>query len=241
MSGINIGLCGGWVNAYHRVYAALPRVFKGAGHVRAAGSDSGRVAAGSGAAVSGVQSVGGPTQAMEYDVLSRALRRAGASMDAAEAHGIVCGVICASGGKQATAWVPLLLGEIAGERKEEVKSLSKSLLVLHEHIVGQLMGPGFEFDLLLPSDDCTLSQRVDALAEWCRGYVLGLVAGGADTEHGLNGDAAEVFRDLVKISDVMMGEDQSEEQERDFTELREYVRVGVQAIFDERRPRPPKA
>ena len=177
---------------------------------------------------------------VDYDALGRALRGAGASTDAAEAHGIVCGVICASGGKQATAWVPLLLGEVAGERKKEAAALSKSLLVVHERTLGELTSPGFEFDLLLPPDDCELLQRVEALAQWCRGYVLGLVAGGVTSQAALRGDAAEVLQDLIKISDVTTGEGQSEEQERDFAELKEYVRVGVQAIFDERDAGRPK-
>jgi uncharacterized protein YgfB (UPF0149 family) len=88
-----------------------------------------------------------------------------------------------------------------------------------------------EFTPLLPGEDAGLAERVAALADFCRGYVMGLLAGGVSDLAALPGDAREVVEDMIKIAQAEAGET-AEAEERALAELTEYVRVGVQVVYE---------
>ena len=96
---------------------------------------------------------------LDYASLNHALQEAGNTMDAAEAHGIMCGVLCASTNSEATAWVPLLLNEVDKSKKTSINTLSAMLIREHEHLRQQLRDPGFAFEPLLPAEAFSLVQR----------------------------------------------------------------------------------
>lgn len=169
-----------------------------------------------------------------YDELNIAFDNAGLATGASEAHGVICGVLsAATEDKQATSWVPVLLADRDKTREKEAQILSEMLVSLHEQSQGWLQNPNFEFQVLMSPDDCGLAQRVMDLAQWCSGYLLGLVAGGAGDITQLPGTAPEIVKDIMRISEVVIGDGKSEQQEKDLTELVEYVRLGAHAVYDE--------
>lgn len=170
---------------------------------------------------------------LDYDSLKQAMHGAGNTMDAAEAHGIMCGVLCASTASEATAWVPLLLNEVDKSKKAEINLLSAMLIQEHERLRRLLQDPGFGFEPLLPALELPLLQRVRGLADWCRGFIFGLVAGGVQKVGDLPGDVPEILRDLLNISEVELEQAEDEEQERNLVELQEYVRAAVQTVYEE--------
>ena len=98
----------------------------------------------------------------------------------------------------------------------------------------QLEGDQFDFKPFSPSDDCMLRERIDALADWCRGFVLGLMSGVAERINEYPGDVPELVRDIMAISEAEVSQDDDPEgQERALTEIEEYVRVAAQLIYDE--------
>lgn len=169
-----------------------------------------------------------------YAELTRALDDAGISTGASEAHGVICGVLTAAiDEKKSSSWVPILLSERDQSRPDDVKTLSAMLVALHESSHAWLRDANYGFRLLVPDDDDELPHRVSNLADWCSGYLLGLVAGGAGDISALPGDAAEIAKDILRISEVVVGEGMSEKKEKDLVELLEYVRMGVHAVYDE--------
>ena len=97
------------------------------------------------------------------------------------------------------------------------------------------------FNLLLPPDDESLQLRTAALADWCHGFMHGLVeAGGGDvgpqSDALENSIAAEILDDFSEITKAGAGEQAGDEAEQAFVELVEYVRVSVQIIYDEMAP-----
>src|SRR5690625_1529127 len=98
---------------------------------------------------------------MEYEQLEHALGRLGVSQDAAEYHGSVCGAVCAS---VATDF----LEEAGGDRTRELTRR------LHTECSAELSGHESGFQLMLPDDDAVLADRVEALADWCAGFLAGL-------------------------------------------------------------------
>ncbi len=94
------------------------------------------------------------------------------------------------------------------------------------------------FAPLLPTDDAPIGDRTLALGEWCQGFLYGLGSGVAVPEaSGLPGDAAEVLRDMTEITHVDVDpEDDLESNESAYAELVEFVRVGVQLLYDQLQP-----
>lgn len=165
----------------------------------------------------------------DYQQLTDALASAGVNMSAAEAHGVLTGAIVSpappapgrlffgAGGAPSTPGVQRLLDELSDAAGET------------EH---RLRGIEFGFEPMLPVD-ATLSERVDALADWCRGFVYGLAAAGVRDPGALEGDAGEFLQDVLQIGEAQAdAEAPEEEQERDLAEIVEYVRVGVQLVYE---------
>ena len=166
---------------------------------------------------------------MNFHSLSHALDAAGIFAPAAEVHGILCGALC-GGKKSITDWRPLVLP--ADTTHSEVEA---TLNLLYQQSHDWLHTGAIEFLLLLPEDSAPLFERVEALAAWCQGFVLGLTATGIQDIAALPADTAEILEDMIAISQIESTDhDISDtQQEKDFNELQEYVRVGVQLIYDE--------
>ena len=87
------------------------------------------------------------------------------------------------------------------------------------------------FQPLLPADDAPMEQRVRALGSWCQGFMVGLGTGCAGREERLSGDLREVLDDLQQLARIEPDpEETDEDAELAYTELVEYVRVGVMLI-----------
>jgi len=170
-----------------------------------------------------------------YRKLTETLRAQGLAMDAAEAQGLVSGLVCVPDGEPRA----LLQDAFAqyGLGREEEAAVVGALLELYRDTAGVLAAGMSEFDLLLPdADEADVADLTDALAGWCRGFLYGLIeAGVPDLEH-LGGDAGEIVRDFLDISEAV-ADDQGVEQEqlKALAELQEYIRVGVQLVYEELR------
>jgi len=175
-----------------------------------------------------------PAGLPDYDDLAAVLADEGIAADAAEVQGLLCGLLSAPG----TATLPRWL-EMLALRPEQV--LSGTAMALLDRVfsvtVAQLESPGIEFQLLLPDDDAALQQRVAALAAWCQGLLLGITSAGYRDSTRLPENSREFLADANNIStaerfDLTGGE----EDERAYTELLEYLRVGMLLLIEELRP-----
>src|SRR5438309_6995139 len=91
-----------------------------------------------------------------------------------------------------------------------------------------------EFELLLPEDEQSIDARTAALAAWCQGFLYGLGAGAIPDASELPGEVGEVVRDFLQITRAGVDAAQDEESnESAYAELVEFVRVGVQLLFEE--------
>jgi uncharacterized protein len=167
-----------------------------------------------------------------FDELQRALVQCRALTDAAEAHGTLVGTLCASPCSLAD-W----LGEILPEGRAE-HSAADNLRTVFEATSSALLEGALGFTPLLPADDAPIGERASALGEWCQGFLYGLGTGVAVPEVSLlPGDAAEVLRDMTEITHVDVDpQDDPESSEAAYAELVEFVRVGVQLVYDHLQP-----
>lgn len=168
--------------------------------------------------------------------LRETLARAGTLCSAAECHGTVCGALCA-GADGSDGWVAHLLDEATGDAAG-LTACRRELLKLRDTTRTLLQAGTLEFTPLLPDDDDGLAERTAALSEWCQGFLYGLGLAGEKLRVDMLADeAGEVLRDMGQIAQAgFEGDADSDEDEAAYTEIVEYVRVGVQLLYEELQP-----
>ena len=169
---------------------------------------------------------------MTYNEIQRVLTDERSMTDAAEAHGTLAGCLCAAIGYRFEDW----LLEILPEGRAQPLAAASLRALFHE-TSGALEASEMEFDLLLPEDEASLDARTVALAQWCQGFLYGLGGSAIQDTNGLPGEVGEIVRDLSEITRVGVDDGQSvESNESAYAELVEFVRVGVQLVFEELSP-----
>jgi uncharacterized protein len=150
-------------------------------------------------------------------------------VDASEAHGTLAGGLCAASGYAYEDWLREILPE-----GHATAAIAGRLRELYTATATALLQRDYEFQLLLPEDAQSIETRAAALAHWCQGFLYGLGAGTIRDARALPGDAGEIVRDMAEISHAGVDAGQGEESnESAYTELVEFVRVGVQLLFEE--------
>ena len=175
-----------------------------------------------------------------YEQIQRLMAASGAVAEPAEAHGTLAGALCATSAYGFEDWLAEILPEGVAAGAAAVPSLRE----LYDATRAALQGTQMQFELLMPDDDAPIGQRTEALTLWCNGFVYGLGTCGAADPEQLPGDAGEIVRDLAQIMRAGVDEQEGiETNEAALAELVEFVRVGVQVVFEElgatRQPAPP--
>ncbi len=167
-----------------------------------------------------------------FDDVAQALTAAASTMHAAEAHGCLCGALCARRTYSLVEWLddilPATVAAAPGSGAEG------SFADLHEATARFLAAPDMEFAPLLPDDDVELGSRAEALGAWCQGFLYGFGTSGTAPKERLPEEVAEVLSDLANISLAGgVGSESSETEEESYAELVEYVRAAVQLVHDD--------
>ena len=161
----------------------------------------------------------------DYDLVADVISRSGSESNAAECHGSLCALLCVASGLEPGDWVQMFFQEKADNLPVNDIELLNSLFLTTQ---SQMNSDGFELQVLQPSDDSRVVVRVEALSNWCQGFLLGLGLGGVTEVASLPGDLPELVNDFVKISradSLDLGEE--EEAEMAYMEIVEYLRVGT--------------
>ncbi|MDH5547653.1 MAG: UPF0149 family protein [Gammaproteobacteria bacterium] len=170
---------------------------------------------------------------LTHTEIEQCLLRANADVEAAEAHGQLCGMLCVARELDATLWIEHVLGDqdpgniLAAEARDLLQSL-------YETTRQQFADGNYEFEILLPDDELDLGDRIADLSSWCQGFLYGMSAAGVSNVENLPGEVGEVVQDFLEISRAGYDPDQDEEQnERAYSEVVEYLRVGSMLVYTE--------
>ncbi len=173
----------------------------------------------------------------DHQTLQSALQLADAPISASEAHGIITGSLCANQHDDKGHWLKLILGADDPKELSAYGPLINQLVSTYSEARQSLNDADFSHELLMPDADASLQERVEGIAEWSRGFVLGLVENGLKQPSSLAGDAGEFMQDIMAISEVIPDDEgESEDQEKSLAELIEYVRIGVRLVYEELNP-----
>lgn len=171
-------------------------------------------------------------KAVSYSKLESTLNKLEAQLTAAETHGLLTGMLSLTQPIKEDEWRKVLL-ENLDFAKSPTKGQWEVLSMASNDIKQEFAQPSFGLQLLLPNDSAELKLRVDALGYWCRGYLSGLGLVGITNEDLENAVIKELVHDLSQIAHVSIETDASEDDEHNYAELVEYVRVAVQNIQTE--------
>jgi uncharacterized protein YgfB (UPF0149 family) len=171
-------------------------------------------------------------QTASYAEIQRVLTDERSMTDAAEAHGTLVGALCTAATYRFEDWLQEILPE--GRAHSTSTGALRSLYFLTSET---LVGQDLEFQPLLPEEEQPLNERTAALAQWCVGFLYGLGSGSIQDLQTLPGEVGEVVRDFDEITRVGVdGGETDEQNESAYAELVEFVRVGVQLVFEELEP-----
>ncbi len=147
----------------------------------------------------------------------------------AESHGALCGLLCSSDDLSGGDWLQRVFPDVSPDT-ETVTVFSQ----LCAKTKSDLSDSCFAFSPLLPDDDQSIDRRIEALGEWCQGFMLGLSLGGLQQTEQLSSEAQEILRDLAEMSQAGSYQLEGDEQdERSYVELVEYLRTGVLLLHAE--------
>jgi hypothetical protein len=167
------------------------------------------------------------SESVAFHDVARALAEAGSTVLAAEAHGYLCGALCVRRDFGLAEWLDEILPDGSAADHGRFESL-------REASGATLAGTEMEFQPLLPDDVEPLAVRGEALGAWCQGFLYGFGAAGTANRSGLPESVSEFLADLARISQVGdVGSGTEEVEEAAYAELVEFLRVGVQLVYDE--------
>ena len=136
-----------------------------------------------------------------------------------ELHGLLTGIVCVTEAPTREQWLNILTTLEVPEIAQESLSI---LADESEDIAHALSDDELDYLPLLPDDEHTLAERVQALADWCEGVVLGF---GLASGH-IRPDEMEWIEHLQDVAAVEFDEsDNDEEGEESYQELYEFVRL----------------
>ncbi|MGE4314691.1 YecA family protein [Acinetobacter sp. ANC 4216] len=136
-----------------------------------------------------------------------------------ELHGLLTGIVCVTQAPTGDEWQQILATlEIPALEQQVLEVLTDEA----EDIAHALSEDELDYLPLLPDDEHVLADRVQALADWCAGVVLGF---GLASGH-IRQDEMELIEHLQDVAAVEFDEsDDDEEGEESYQELYEFVRL----------------
>ena len=146
-------------------------------------------------------------------------------------HGAISGFLCVGANDEAAAYVQELIEDKdVATFEADIRALVNLLTVVHK----QLATLTFDFQLLLPDDEAELSQRAKAMSYWCHGFSDSFLESGTDIDKFKTEEAKDAFYHITEVSQLDYDSlSISEDDEKAFMELYEYIRMAVLMMHTE--------
>ncbi|MGK0398277.1 MAG: hypothetical protein ACJA0I_000567 [Gammaproteobacteria bacterium] len=161
----------------------------------------------------------------EFDSVQNALEKLGATVDASESHGTLCGLLLDNCGM--AVWLQHTLDELPTGTDVIATEHLQVLKQLFEVSREQLNTDDLSFELLLPDDSDDFGVQLLGLSTWCLGFLYGLGITAKNNSKELDEQSQECLSDLLEISKLDHDEIESPETEDQLVEIVEHVRVAV--------------
>ena len=161
----------------------------------------------------------------EFDSVQNALEKLGATVDASESHGTLCGLLLDNCGM--AVWLQHTLDDLPNSTDVLAVEHLQILKQLFEDSREQLNTEDMSFELLLPDDSDDFGVQLLGLSTWCLGFLYGLGVTAKNNSKELDELSQECLSDLLEISKLDHDEIESPETEDQLVEIVEHVRMAV--------------
>lgn len=174
-------------------------------------------------------------QDSQFDWLANIYTSHGAINHPSELHGIMVGEIVGSLRRTASDWLNEVLEHMGVESldNERYANVTEDLLGFYAHSLEGIDKDSSSFVLLLPDDDYALSERIESLILWVRGFLEGIAISASDRLQTMDSELQEILKDFVDICQIDTRVEQDESGEKEFFEISEYIRIGVLNLYAE--------
>ncbi|MEQ1296465.1 UPF0149 family protein [Acinetobacter soli] len=136
-----------------------------------------------------------------------------------ELHGLLTGIVCVTEAPTRDEWLQILATLNVPTLNDQALSMLSDEA---EDVAHALAEDELDYLPMLPDSEHLLQERVQALADWCAGVVLGF---GLASGH-IRSDEVELIEHLQDVAAVEFDEsDNDEEGEMGYEELYEFVRL----------------
>jgi uncharacterized protein len=166
----------------------------------------------------------------DYEKIASLLSSSNIFNSVSELHGVICGQVCAGAASVKAELTQQLMGVEAN-----FPSVIEQLITrLGGDVAEQMEAGDFSFQPLLPNDDEEISIRLHALGEWCEGFNVGFGGGFGKGDKSILEETREVLKDFTAISqieDSPEDDPELEQNEEDYMEVVEYVRMGAATVY----------
>jgi uncharacterized protein YgfB (UPF0149 family) len=149
-----------------------------------------------------------------------------------EVHGTIMGAICNHMKSGHTPDLLKLIEPGADSNDGRMAQLSETLYDMYRENTEMLLESKEGFGLILPDEDESIVARVDGIATWCKGFVLGLLYNDAFSIDQIPESGSEIVRDIMEIAEAAAGAEDEKDEDWALAELEEYVKVGSQLVFE---------
>lgn len=167
---------------------------------------------------------------LNYRELNDLLRLSGSSACAADCHGFLSAQSCITEYPETDIWQEYL--DLRSADEAQVRQCHEVIHTVLSDIRKSLLSADFDFQLLIPDDDAALPDRVDALSEWCHGFLNGFAPGDSAEFILATEDGRELIENFTRICHIGAEKTDDESDEQALFELIEYVRLGAIYIYD---------
>ena len=190
-----------------------------------------------------------------YARLAQGLQDSPLNASPAEAHGLLCGLLCLGVPDAEARWAREIMGAeavpdpVADDDVWGLEDLPPALRLLARETRAQFAGDDLALSLVLPAEEASLRERAEGIYDWTRGLLLGLGLAGVKAE-ALSDQGRELLDDLLAITRLDLDslvrgtaeagageggieDEHDEEDESALMELREFLWVAVRLLHEE--------
>lgn len=163
-----------------------------------------------------------------YHDFSQAIASLNLPISCSELHGVLCGYLVSGRYREGESYLRALLA------KRDAKTTRAATVALFDVLTisqQQLKQFGFDFEMMLPTDEAPLTIRAQAFSEWCEGFTQGLTVAGVDFSQLQNEEAQDAIQHITEFAQLDYASlHVSEEDERALLEVTEYTRMAVLSL-----------
>ena len=169
-----------------------------------------------------------------YSQLQKALEQITLDLHPSEFHGLVCGALC--GGIDNVTDSLIEFDDGALQYDEHAWQV---LNTVYDTTAVLLKTFSLELTLILPDDRYSLSKRAAAIAIWCQGFLTGLQFASAALLTAQDEEVVDILASMGEITRIQhVGLVTNEQNEADYIEIVEYVRMSVIFLYQSTTERP---